>query len=344
MDGIRFRWLLLTALFLAAGGCKSPLPDLSGKLPWVGDDKDKETIFQQPVKMVVIWSPAMYTQPGQAPTRGFGGRIYFYNSKEEAIPVDGKLVVYAFDDTHKQTASQVADKRFAFTAEQFKKHFSPTKIGASYSIWIPWDPVGSPQADISVLPVFSNTGGGMLTGQQSRNVLPGPETPKTETRREQWVDWPAPHSGAVSPATSTNGDSVQTHTIGLPQSTAARLAASRDLPRQVNTSASGTDRGGAPSTANGPVSTASFSAPTTDSRAWGPVVPRHQYRPGPGLSTRSLPSSPQAPSSAAPQPVAGLLPTPPSHAGQPPRLPGLPPGVPPSSGQVIYRDVFEAAP
>jgi hypothetical protein len=41
MDGIRFRWLLLTALFLAAGGCKSPLPDLSGKLPWVGDDKDR---------------------------------------------------------------------------------------------------------------------------------------------------------------------------------------------------------------------------------------------------------------------------------------------------------------
>src|SRR5262245_15116638 len=101
----------LAVLILAAAGCKSPLPDLSGKLPWMGDAKEKEKPYPQPAKMVVIWSPAMYTQPGQAPTRGFGGRIYFYNAKEEAIPVDGQLVVYGFDDSNRQSVSQVPDKR-----------------------------------------------------------------------------------------------------------------------------------------------------------------------------------------------------------------------------------------
>src|SRR5262245_59806108 len=204
------RVLWLTVLLFLVGDCKSPLPDLTGKLPWMGDNKDKDSLYQQPVKMVVIWSPAMYTQPGQVPTRGFGGRIYFYNSKEEAVSVDGGLVVYAFDDTSKQDHSQVPNRRFAFTSEQFKKHFSPTQLGASYSIWVPWDAVGGPQADISLLPIFTGAKGGVLTGQQSRNMLPGPETPNPRSNVEQVLE--SPDKKSVEPA-----NSVITHTIGLPQ-------------------------------------------------------------------------------------------------------------------------------
>jgi hypothetical protein len=332
--------LCLSLLLSLLAGCKSPLPDLSQKLPWIGDDKDKEPPYQQPVKMVVIWSPAMYNQPGQTPTRGFGGRIYFYNAKEDAVPVDGGLVIYAFDDTSKQHAREVPDKRFAFTAEQLKKHFSPTQLGASYSIWVPWDPVGNPQADISLLPVFTGTSGGVVTGTQSRNLLPGPQTPKTQTRFEQSIDSPLKSPGQEA----EQRGSMITHTIGLPEMTATRLAASTattpgDLePQQPSATVQPRPESAQQS------SVARFSAPTKESRSWGPVVPRRSIRPLPGPLARSAPSRPPAPAWRDLPPTAGLPQTPPLPAGQPPLLPPGPQSDPRSTGQVIYRDVSETAP
>jgi hypothetical protein len=331
--------LWLTVLLLTAGGCKSPLPDLSAKLPWVGDDKVKETPYQQPVKMTVIWSPAMYSQPGQVPTRGFGGRFYFYNAKDEAIAVDGGLMVYAFDDTAKQNASQVPNRRFAFTAEQLKKHFSPTQLGASYSIWVPWDPVGGPQADISLLPIFSGTSGGVLTGQQSRNLLPGPETPKSETQFQQRIDTP------VAASSNAAGTSVITTTIGLPQATADRLA------RQPIISAGSVNAAQPAVVAQAPTvlpqrsqATAGYSAPTKESRSWGPLIPRRPIRPVSGPLVRSGPGTPPAPAWRDLPPTAGLPPTPPLLGEPPSHHPAGRQSDPPSSGQVVYRDVSEIAP
>lgn len=345
MDYRQSRVLALALLFLAAAGCKSPLPDVTGSLPWIGDDKQDETIYEQPAKIVVIWSPAMYTQPGQTPTRGFGGRIYFYNSKERAIPVDGQLVVYAFDDTLRQAARSAPDKRFVFPAKQFTKHFAPTELGASYSIWIPWDPVGSPQADISLLPIFTSKSGAVITGQQSRNLLPGPETQQPESRSQQIV------LPAGQPAPSVNGNPVNrnivTHTIGLPQATSERIAASKDFPVE-------TEQRPAQNLASQPLAAAhrdgsssnqqaGYVAPTTESRSWGPVVPRRTYRPA-GPPAHSSPSTlPARVEQPLPQ-AAGHLPTPPFPAEPPyPPRAGLQ-SVPPSSGQVIYRDVSETAP
>src|SRR5688500_3775891 len=78
--------LRLTALVLfatlAAAGCKSIGSDWSQHLPWADSEtKQAERNYQQPVRMVAIWSPAVYNQPGKPPTRGFGGRLYFYNGE-----------------------------------------------------------------------------------------------------------------------------------------------------------------------------------------------------------------------------------------------------------------------
>ena len=333
MDARQSRILGLALLFLAAAGCKSPLPDLSGSLPWIGDDKEEEPIYEQPAKIVVIWSPAMYTQPGQTPTRGFGGRIYFYNSKERAIPVEGQLVVYAFDDTQRQAARSAPDKRFVFPAEQFTKHFAPTELGASYSIWVPWDPVGSPQMDISLLPIFTGKNGAVVTGQQSRNLLPGPETQKPEPRSQQIV-LPAGHQ---APPANAN---IIAHTIGLPQATSERIAASKEFPMAAQQPAPSGPIHREQSSSN---QQTGYVAPTTESRSWGPVVPRRTYRP----AERQARSSPSTPPARAEQPLpqaAGHLPMPPFPAGQPyPPRAGLQSGLP-SSGQVIYRDVSETAP
>ncbi len=93
--------------------------------------------------MVAIWTEDTLVQPGKTVTRGFGGRIYFYNEKSQAIPVEGELIVYGYDDSsaasaHSLTSNVEATKKFAFTPEQFTQHFSQSDLGASYSIWIPW--------------------------------------------------------------------------------------------------------------------------------------------------------------------------------------------------------------
>ena len=132
--------------------------------------------YQVPQSMVAIWSEDILVTPGKPPTRGFGGRLYFYNDRSQAIPVDGELAVYGFDDTAKHDINGVrteADKRFRFTAEQFKTHFSESELGASYSVWIPWDVAGGPQREIMLLPTFVLANGRVVRGESSKVVLSG---------------------------------------------------------------------------------------------------------------------------------------------------------------------------
>ena len=60
---------------------------------WNPDTKEKKKVFQTPTRVVALWSPAIYSTPGKPAMRGFGGRIYFYNNKDEPIPIEGQLVV-----------------------------------------------------------------------------------------------------------------------------------------------------------------------------------------------------------------------------------------------------------
>ena len=102
----------------------------------------KKKEYQVPQSMTVTWSNDILTLAGKPPTRGFGGRFFFYNEKTQAIPVDGDLIVYGFDDTFRKHNGEdlgQAEKRFRFTSEQFTTHFSESELGASYSVWIPWD-------------------------------------------------------------------------------------------------------------------------------------------------------------------------------------------------------------
>ena len=239
----------MTLVLLAAGvslssGCAGMPKSWSQKMPWA--EKPSQIIdskYQIPVKMAVLWTPAMFNKPGQEATRGFGGRLYFYNSKNEAIAVQGQLVVYGFDDTNKGSDHKQPDKRVAFTPEQFTNHFSPTELGASYSVWVPWDKVGNPQAQISLVPIFTAATGQVVIGSQSLALLPGPETPVPEkTVEEKVLSAQRTQNGDVSrvgfdediSAPTFAPRRLQSMTITLPQSLAERVAASRNNePRQI---------------------------------------------------------------------------------------------------------------
>ena len=199
-------WLLM----IATTGCST----LTGSKNTKNSKKDsswslfKKKDYQVPQSINVTWTYDIFTKEGKPPTRGFGGRLYFYNEKSQAIPVEGELTVYGFDDTdrsHDGSTIESADKRFRFTAEQFTTHFSESELGASYSIWIPWDAAPGMQKKIMLIPTFKPKDGPVLRGNAATVLLPGVVSPEGEQR--------------VIQASTQNGVQRASHTTSVPAGT-----------------------------------------------------------------------------------------------------------------------------
>jgi hypothetical protein len=230
----------------AWSGCQTLPPDWKKHIPWSAEANIKASEFETPERVVAIWSPDILAQPGKPPTRGFGGRLYFYNDKSQAIPVEGQLVVFGYDDSQPDHPAGDPDRRFAFTPEQFKSHYSKSYLGASYSVWIPWDVVGGEQRTVSLVPVFTSTNGKIVMGQQAKNMLPGKKSEQTDgLQPASAISRVQPASGwqpltaeqralATEPIPAVGGDpaiggdpaalpSIRADTITLPRSMQLRL-------------------------------------------------------------------------------------------------------------------------
>ncbi len=160
-------------------GCASMTHRQDGKrtkfgkvLPWTKDRAPDP--YPNPARMATTWTPDTLLQSGRTPTRGFGGRLFFYDEKTRAVPVEGELTVHAFSEPTDGSQGEV--KRYVFTAEQFTSHFSQTDLGASYSIWIPWDAIGGNQQRITLVPSFKSASGKIVQGEQAIVGLPGKRT------------------------------------------------------------------------------------------------------------------------------------------------------------------------
>lgn len=129
---------------------------------------------QMPSRLVSTWQDAVLTRVGQESQRGFGGRILFFNqTSEDPIRVDGQLVVYAYDENDRPAHETHPTRRYVFPPEQFARHESECKLGPSYSVWLPWDETGGEQKNISLIARFEPAGGSRVVGDQTRHLLPG---------------------------------------------------------------------------------------------------------------------------------------------------------------------------
>ena len=147
-------------------------------MPWASKKEEAPVPYPNPVKIAATWTPDSLVQSGRTPTRGFGGRIFFYDERSRPVPVEGSLIVHGFDDLAESPEKRV--KRFEFTPEQFTRHFSQTDLGASYSVWIPWDAVGGEQRRITLVASFKTAEGKMVQGLPAALVLPGRTTEDAE--------------------------------------------------------------------------------------------------------------------------------------------------------------------
>ena len=132
---------LLGRVVASSAGCTSW--NVSKSLPWPFQQEDKPGT---PTKIVAVWTETVLRREGEAPLRGFGGRLMFYEGKKDKpVKIDGAVVVYAFVEDGRDEANAKPDRKYVFTPDQIPGHYSKSEIGHSYSFWLPWDEVGGPQ-------------------------------------------------------------------------------------------------------------------------------------------------------------------------------------------------------
>ncbi len=212
---VRCGCLLVAASACLFGGCAQLDVDKSFSIPFFGDDKDEPKI---PNRLVTIWVDTVRYTQGAAPVRGFGGRLVFYEQGEEKpVKVDGDLIIYAFDEDGRRPGDPRPTRKYVFTSDQLEAHYSESKVGHSYSFFVPWDEVGGYRKAISLIARFQPKLGPVVVSEQAKQILPGKPLPKDTEVAE-----PVPPAEAVRAASFNSSPSteirrrMQTATIAVP--------------------------------------------------------------------------------------------------------------------------------
>jgi hypothetical protein len=165
---------------LAVLACFSGCTAINPEWKWPGKSEP-----QIPQIVLPIWTDTVLHQPGKPGVRGFGGRVFLY-AKEGADPikVDGALSVYVFDDEDAVTGNAKPLRKFVITADQLSDHYSASDLGASYSVWIPWEVVGGPSRSLSLITRFDGRNGGTAISEASNKLLPGTSKKVAESEQD----------------------------------------------------------------------------------------------------------------------------------------------------------------
>jgi hypothetical protein len=131
--------------------------------------------FQEPVQLAAIWKHDVMSDPLQGDQNGFGARIYFYNEKSQAIPIEGDLTIHGFvtTPTSRQRSHEQPEKKFTFSADQLAGQYNPSDLGASYSIWVPWEGDSGFREEITLIATFKSKQGHLIQAAPTKLFLPG---------------------------------------------------------------------------------------------------------------------------------------------------------------------------
>ncbi|MFO1023168.1 MAG: hypothetical protein U0903_21130 [Planctomycetales bacterium] len=142
--------------------------NLNEKIPW----RDTSDAAKVPSRITALWTHTILEQPGKPGVRGFGGRLMFHDrDTEKPVRVKGTLTVFAFNDTDKHQSQP--ERKFVFSEQDLQQHYSHSRLGHSYSIWLPWDEVGGTPRQISLVTRFEPEKSGMVVSETAHVTLPG---------------------------------------------------------------------------------------------------------------------------------------------------------------------------
>ncbi|MCC9608214.1 hypothetical protein LOC69_20280 [Blastopirellula sp. JC733] len=212
-------------------------------MPWQDKEEDE---YGEPAKLVAIWKDQVMVPSGGRATRGFGGRVYFYDATNKPVRVRGTLTVYAFDDdANESRRSGKPDRKYVFEECDLQNHYSASKIGHSYSFWIPWDAVGGEQRCITLAPFFQAKEGALVSGEQSRTMLLGHVRPEEtlppaeqvpqgpvvinyDTQPVSYMPQMQQPTQQMAPQPTLNREHLRTTTIPVPSTLEQRLMLQND--------------------------------------------------------------------------------------------------------------------
>jgi hypothetical protein len=249
---------------------------------------EKEPKPEVPDRMVAVWTHSIMNKAGQPSTRGFGGRVTFFNGDDKSsILVDGQLTVYAFDDESEDPENPAPEKKFIFPRATLASHQSESNLGPSYSFWLPWGEVNGPQRRLSLIGRFDDANGRVILSQSASVTLPGkndptkltvsqsqttplhrPGFPVQQTSHEADI---ATSSGDDSPGDTPSRPRMQTTTIPITPSFANRLGTAAE--NRANQTAREVERLVPPSVNGERLSPEHSPVPLPDSPASDPGTP-----------------------------------------------------------------------
>ena len=202
-----------------------------------------------PTQVVAVWEPAVkHSADKDAPERGFGGRVFFYDqSMKKPVKVKGNVVVYAFDEEGRREDDNEPSRSYIFEEKDVKKLYSKSKLGPAYSFWVPWDAEG-PNGDVkkvSLIVRYVPAVGSSVVSSQALVYLPG-KSGQTELQAKAEWDTRSSFAGSIQDAallakrestlreavieSNDRSNTMQTTTIGVPMALAQNL---RNLPPQT---------------------------------------------------------------------------------------------------------------
>ena len=239
-----FHYVIVSSFIMGAIGCKT-----APKMNLFSKRSAEPTAIPQ--NIVALWKDDVMTSSGSEPARGLGGRLYFYDENNHPIAVNGKLVVYAYDDSTQQQLNREPERKYVFEDSELQTHFSESDIGPSYSVWLPWDKAGGAHAEVSLIPMLTTAEGKVIIGEHSRHVLTGKNVPppksqitsKLEGTSVQETTLPQASNGEYiedttsrlqpvgfqQPVDTVQPRSIRSASIPLPDSVRMRLARSTEF-------------------------------------------------------------------------------------------------------------------
>jgi hypothetical protein len=229
-------WSFCLAAAVTMTGCAKF--DMRKNIPW-GEGFDGR--IEQPMRVEAVWVDTVLTKGDQKPIRGFGGRLYFFgpNNSQDSVKVDGTLVIYGFDETSRDPTNVIPDRKIVYPAKEFETLYSKSKLGHSYSVWVPWDEAGGVKKEITLLVRFIPKEGAVIASEQIRVLLPGTNAPLVDVKSVNSSQSAAPTlyradasgataSGAVQQASYQQPDAPGAPAVNAPAVNAPAVNAPAD--------------------------------------------------------------------------------------------------------------------
>jgi hypothetical protein len=133
MPNIHSRLMCVGACLALAAGCSARNGLFTS---FVGsDERDKVPVS----KIVAVWEASEGRDMKGSPCRGMAGQISFYKPGQAApVPVDGKVMIYVFDDQGTKAELAKPIHKFVFDSQSWNRHLRETQLGPTYHVFIPY--------------------------------------------------------------------------------------------------------------------------------------------------------------------------------------------------------------